>query len=361
MVSILAINPGSTSTKLALFREEEELWRETIPHATEEISKYASVVDQFAFRLGEVERVLREHGCSPDDLDCIVGRGGIVNPIESGTYRVGDLLLRHLKRGKPWEHASNLGGILAHSLASPRNLPAFIVDPVSVDELDPVARITGLPELPKNSLVHALNIKATVRLAAKDLEKPLEELNFVVVHLGGGISVCSFRKGRMCDINNANEMGCFAPERAGGVPVGGLMRICFAEGASQEKIRKSLVGGGGLVGYLGTSDVREVKKRIARGDTQALEAYRAMAYQVAKDIGAYAVPLEGNVDAILLTGGLAYDEEFCRMILERVQWIAPVLLYPGEDEMRALAAGALRVLQGKEEPKNYEDYVSLEG
>jgi butyrate kinase len=355
--SILAINPGSTSTKIAWFRGEEELWRENLSHPVEELASYPSVADQFPFRLGEVERVVRERGYSLDDLHCVVGRGGILDPLESGTYAVGDLLLEHLRRGKPWEHASNLGGILAHSLGEPRKIPFFIVDPVAVDEMDSVARITGMPELPKRSLAHALNIKTTVRRAAKDLEKPMEECNFVVVHLGGGISVCAHRKGRMCDVNNANELGPFSPERAGGVPSGGLVERCFQEGATLGEIRKSLVSQGGLVGYLGTSDVREVKQRIARGDAKALEVYQAMIWQVAKDIGAYAVPLEGEIDAILLTGGIAHDEEFCQGIIEKVQWIAPVLRYPGEDEMRALAEGALRVLRGEEKAKQYQDHI----
>ena len=360
MESILAINPGSTSTKIAWFQGEQEFWRETLSHAAEDLEQYLSVVDQFPFRMREVERVVRERGYDLDSLDCVVGRGGIVEPIESGTYAVGDLLLRHLQRGKPWEHASNLGGILARSLGEPRNIPFFIVDPVSVDELDPVARITGLPELPKGSLVHALNIKATARRAARDLGKPMEECNFVVAHLGGGISVCTHRRGRICDVNNANEMGCFSPERAGGVPAGGLVELCFREGASLAEVRTSLVRRGGLVGYLGTSDLREVKKRISLGDSKALEAYRAMAWQVARDIGAYAVPLEGKIHAILLTGGMAHDEEFCRSIIQKVQWIAPVLLYPGEDEMRALAEGALRVLRGEEKAKQYEDQIAWE-
>jgi len=354
---ILAINPGSTSTKVAWFKDEEKVWQESISHDPEEIASFQSVASQYEYRLTTVLNVIEEKGSGLEELSAVVGRGGILDPIPGGTYKVDDLMLEHLRRGKPWEHASNLGGILAHSIASARGIPAFIVDPVAVDELDDISRITGLPELPKRSLAHALNVKATVRKAAKDLGKKWDELDVIVAHLGGGITVCAHTGGRMVDLNNANEFGPFSPERAGGVPAGDLVRLCFSGEHTMQEIRRKLVGNGGLMGYLGTSDVREVKKRIADGDQKALLVYRAMALQVAKEIASYAATLKGKVDAILVTGGVAHDSDFVALVQERVQWIAPVLRYPGEDEMRALAEGALRVLRGEEEPRIYGDSI----
>ncbi|MEA3508391.1 MAG: butyrate kinase [Synergistota bacterium] len=357
---VLAINPGSTSTKIAWYKGDQELWRETVRHDPEKISSFPGVADQYEYRLETIEKNGSTQGSSLDELSAVVGRGGLLDPIPGGTYAVDDLLLKHLRRGKPWEHASNLGGILASVIAGPRDIPAFIVDPVAVDELDDVARLTGLPEFPKRSLGHALNIKAAVRRAATDLGKAWDEINAVVVHLGGGISVCAHRKGRMIDLNNANEFGPFSPERAGGVPAGDLLRLCYGGDYEMKELRKRLVGNGGLMAYLGTSDMREVGERILAGDVKAKEAYSAMAFQIAREIGAYAASLSGEVDAVLVTGGIAHDSHFVALIQERVQWIAPVLIYPGEDEMQALAEGALRVLDKSEEAKKYGDYIQEE-
>lgn len=265
-VQVLAINPGSTSTKIAWYRDDEEVWRVTLSHCVEEIAAFSGVTEQSPFRLRMIEQAVAEEGADLDALRAVVGRGGIVDPIPGGTYGVDDLLLNHLRRGKPWEHASNLGGILAAAIAFPRNIPAYIVDPVAVDELEPVARITGLPELPKHSLAHALNIKATVRRAARDLGRNWREMNVVVVHLGGGISVCTHRAGRMVDLNNANESGCFSPERSGSVPVGDLVRLCFSGNYTMQDLRKKVAGAGGVMSYLGTSDLREVRRRITEGE-----------------------------------------------------------------------------------------------
>jgi butyrate kinase len=270
---------------------------------------------------------------------------------------VDERLIERLKLGKPWDHASNLGGVLAGALASEWGVPAFIVDPVCVDEMKPEAKITGLPELPKPSFSHALNTKATVRHAAKDLNVAWDELCAVVVHLGGGTTMTAHRRGRIEDTNNVNECGPFSPERAGGLPVGELVRLCESGRCTESEIKRKVVGQGGLKAHLGTSDMREVEERVKKGDEKAALLYRSMAWHIAKEIGAQAVSMGEKVDAILFTGGVAYDSDFVRLIQERVQWIAPCLVYPGEGEMPALAQGALRVLAGEEEAKKYGDYV----
>lgn len=354
---ILAINPGSTSTKIAWYRDEEEVWEEIIQHDPDILEEFPTVVAQFKFRLDTIVKAVASHGASLDALSAAVGRGGHVEPVPGGTYSVDDALLKRLCIGKPWEHASDLGGVLAGAICRPGKIPAFIVDPIAVDEMNSVAKITGLPELPKVSLGHALNIKAIVRRAANDLGKAWDEMNFIVVHIGGGVSVCAHEKGCMVDLNNANEFGSFSPERAGGIPAGDLIRLCFGEGTTEKEMLRKLVGRGGLYAYTGTSDVREVKALAAEGDVRAREALDAMAYGIAKEIGAQAAVLSGSVDALLFTGGVAFDSDFIADIQKRVQWIAPVLVYPGEDEMLALAEGALRVLRGEEQSKVYERYV----
>ena len=355
---VLAINPGSTSTKIAWFYDEEEQWRETVRHDPEELARFEAIADQFEFRLATIQAAASSHGSSFYSLSAVVGRGGLVEPVPGGTFIVNDALLERLHVGKPWEHASNLGGIIADAIATPRNIPAFIVDPVAVDEMNDVARITGLPELPKISLGHALNIKATVRRAAKDLGRGWETLNVVVAHIGGGSTVCAHCQGRMIDLNSGNDFGPFSPERAGGLPAGDLVRLCFSGKYNEKDLLRKMVGKGGLMGYLGTSDVREVKSRIAEGDKEARLAYEGMAYHFAKEIAAQAVAMSGDVDAILITDGVAFDSDFIALLQSRVQWIAPVLVYPGEDEMKALAEGALRVLSGEEEPKDYEQCIA---
>lgn len=358
--NILAINPGSTSTKIGWFLDDVEVWTETLRHSLEELEPFDSVAAQQGFRLRCIERAVTAHGYRFEDLSAVVGRGGIVDPIPGGTYVVGELLLRHLQRGTPWEHASNLGGIIGNALAEEWSIPAFIVDPVSVDELDDVSRVTGVPELPKRSLVHALNIRAIMRRVSRDLGKDWRECNYVVAHLGGGISIAACRRGRMVDVNNANELGPFSPQRAGGVPAGDLIRLCFSGKYSQKEILRKLVGRGGLLAYLGTDNVQEVAARVAAGEEKASLVYRGMAFQVAREIGACAVTLEGDVDAVVLTGGVAHDRVFDRLVTERVQWIAPVLVYPGEDELAALAGGALRVLRNEEEALDYSRFAGEE-
>ena len=355
--SILTINPGSTSTKVAKFIDEDQQWGETIRHSGDDLAPFKSITDQFEFRLKTIRDVLDEHGDGVGGFDAVVGRGGIIDPLPGGTFRVDDRLVERLKLGKPWEHASNLGGVLANALALEWDIPAFIVDPVCVDEMIPEAKIMGLPQLPKPSLSHALNIKATVRRAARDLNTRWDALNAVAIHLGGGISIVAHRKGRIIDMSSGNEYGPFSPERAGTLPAGAVAQLCFSGQYTERDLKRKVAGKGGLMAYLGTSDVREVRKMIENGDEKAALAYRAMAWQVAKEVGAQAVSMGEKVDVILFTGGIAYDSEFVRLVQERVQWIAPCLVYAGEDEMLALAQGALRVLGGEEGAKNYGDYA----
>ncbi len=360
MFRILTINPGSTSTKLALFEDEDCVLRKSIHHPPEELAKFKRIVDQYEMRRDAVFRFLEENNIDIKSLDAVVGRGGLMKPVESGTYLVNEQMIADLKAPKEREHASNLGAILAKEIADRAGIPAFVVDPVTVDEFDDIARISGLPEIERKSLSHALNLKATARRAAKDLGKRYEEVNLVVAHMGGGISVAPHRKGRMVDVNQALDgTGPFSPERAGGLPVGDVIRMCYSvypydkTRYTYEQMMRKIVGQGGLVAHLGTNDAREVERRIAQGDEHARLVYEAMAYQIAKEIGAMATVLKGEVDAIVLTGGLARSGMLVNWIKERVQWIAPVLVYPGEDEMLAMAQGALRVLRGEEQAKEY--------
>ncbi|WP_347877413.1 butyrate kinase [Caloranaerobacter azorensis] len=297
---------------------------------------------------------LNEKGINLTKLSAVVGRGGLLKPIAGGTYKVNERMLEDLKVGVLGEHASNLGGILAHEIASQLNIPAFIVDPVVVDEMEDVARISGMPELERKSIFHALNQKAVARRAAKELGKAYNEVNLIVAHLGGGISVGAHKNGRVIDVNNALDgEGPFSPERTGGLPVGDLVKLCFSGKYTLAEMKKKIKGNGGLVAYLGTNDAREVVKMIENGDKKAELVYKAMAYQVAKEIGSLAAVLEGKVDGIILTGGIAYDKRFTKWIIDRVSFISKVFVYPGEDEMIALAEGGLRVLRGEEEAKVY--------
>lgn len=351
---ILVINPGSTSTKVALFSNEQLLFDKKIEHSSEELSVFHKIIDQYEFRLGIILNFLKGKGIDHSALDAVVGRGGLLKPIASGTYRVNEKMLEDLHKGVSGEHASNLGGVLAHGIAEKLYIPSYIIDPVVIDEMKPVARISGIPEIPRISILHTLNQKAVARKAALDLGKNYKKVNFVVAHLGGGISVGIHCKGNIIDVNNAlNGEGPFTPERSGGLPVGALVNLCFSGKFTKEEILKKIKGKGGLVAYLNTNDVREVIIRIEQGDKKAKLILEAMAYQVAKEIGAAATVLKGQIDAIILTGGIAYANEFVNMIRDRVSFISLVMLYPGEEEMLALCEGALRVLKGEEVAKIY--------
>lgn len=354
-IRILAINPGSTSTKIALFHNEKEIFQETIRHSPEELKPYPKIIDQYIFRKETILKILDKKEINIRKLNAVVGRGGLLKPISGGTYIVNEKMVNDLKQGLYGEHASNLGGLLAFEISRNLDIPAFIVDPVVVDEMEPIAKISGTPEIERKSIFHALNQKAMARRAAGDLGKNYEEINLVVVHLGGGISVGAHKKGKVIDVNNALDGdGPFSPERSGGLPFGALMKMCYNGKYSYDELRRKLIGRGGLVAYLGTNDGREVKKRIDAGDEQAKLIYKAMAYQVGKEIGSQCAVLKGDIDAIVLTGGLAYDNMFIDWIKEMVSFMAPVMVYPGEDELLALAHGALMVIIGGEKAKTYE-------
>jgi butyrate kinase len=352
--TILVINPGSTSSKVALFSNEQLLFDKKIEHSSEALSVFPKIIDQYQFRLKIILNFLREKGISLSTLNAVVGRGGLLQPTPSGTYRVSEKMLEDLRRGVMGEHASNLGGLLAQGIAEDLSIPAYIVDPVVVDEMKSVARISGIPEIPRISILHALNQKAVARKAALDLGKDYEKVNFIIAHLGGGISVGVHCKGKVIDVNNALDgEGPFTPERSGGAPMGALVELCFSGKFSKDEIMKKINGKGGLVAYLNTNDVREVARRIKRGDKKAKLILEAMAYQVAKEIGAGATVLKGQIDAIILTGGIAFNNEFIDIVKDRVSFLSLVMVYPGEEEMLALCKGALRVLKGEEVDKAY--------
>ena len=353
-IKSLIINPGSTSTKVGVFEDETLLFEETLRHPTEEIAKYASIIDQKDFRKQIILDFLKEKNCDVHSLDVIVGRGGLLKPIPGGTYAVSDELLADLKKGVQGQHASNLGGILAREIGDAIGKPSYIVDPVVVDELTDVARISGMPELPRRSIFHALNQKAVARRYAKEHGTTYEALNLIVIHMGGGVSVGAHSKGKVVDVNNILDgEGCFSPERAGTVPVGDLIKMCFSGKYTQQEIYKKICGNGGFNAYLHTNDARVVEKMVEEGDEYAKLIQDAFYYQIAKDAGAMAAVLHGKVDQIILTGGIAYAQLTVDKLTESMGWIAPITVYPGEDELLALAQGGLRVMTGEEEAKVY--------
>ena len=353
-IKSLIINPGSTSTKIGVFEDETLLFEETLRHSTEEIAQYASIVDQKDFRKQIILDLLAKKNFDINSLQVIVGRGGMLKPIPGGTYAVSDELLEDLKIGKQGQHASNLGGILAREIGDSIGVPSYIVDPVVVDELMPIARYSGVPELPRTSVFHALNQKAVAKRYAKEKGVSYDSLNLIVVHMGGGVSVGAHEKGRVVDVFNALDGdGAFSPERAGAVPSGALIKMCFSGEYTEKEVYKKIVGNGGFNAYLGTNDMRDVAKMIADGDAHADEVREAFILQVCKNIGSMACVLKGKVDRIIVTGGIAYNKEVVDKMEERAGFIAPFTVYPGEDELLALAQGALRVLNGEEEAMKY--------
>lgn len=351
---ILVINPGSTSTKIGVFDNERPVFEKTIRHDSKEIQSFNSIYEQYEFRKNTILEALDQEGMNLSKLSAVCGRGGLLRPIEGGTYAVNQEMLEDLKNGYAGQHASNLGGILAYEIANGLNIPSFIVDPVVVDELSDVARISGFSLIQRKSIFHALNQKAVARRVAKELDKKYEEMRLIVVHMGGGITVGVHEYGRVVDVNNGlHGDGPFSPERAGTVPAGDLVQLCFSGDYFRDEIMKKLVGQGGLVGYLGTSDAVKVEKLIETGNEKAKLVYDAMSYQIAKEVGSASTVLRGKVDAIIFTGGLAYGKAFVQSIIERVGWIADCIVKPGENELQALTEGALRVLRGEEVAKVY--------
>lgn len=352
---ILAINPGSTSTKFSLFEEDKLIFENTLRHSSEDLKGYEKITDQFHFRKDLIMQELTERKVDLRNIKAVVGRGGLLKPIESGVYEVNRKMIRDLATGKYGQHASNLGALIAHDIAM--FLPgsaAFIVDPVVVDELQDVARISGHPEISRRSIFHALNQKAVARHYAEKLNRNYEELNLIVAHMGGGISVGAHQQGKVVDVNNAlNGDGPFSPERSGGLPAGQLAELCFNGKYSREDIQSMIIGKGGMVAYLGTNSFIEVAERAKNGDKQAMLIKSALSYQVAKEIGSAAAVLHGKVDAIILTGGLAFDEENVKTITAMTGFIARVVVYPGEDELKSLAYNGLLALEGKIKIKTY--------
>ncbi|WP_238900825.1 butyrate kinase [Clostridium sp. YIM B02500] len=351
---LLIINPGSTSTKIGVYEGEKELFEETLRHTNEEIKRYDTIYDQFEFRKEVILNVLKEKNSDIKTLSAIVGRGGMLRPVEGGTYAVNDAMVEDLKVGVQGPHASNLGGIIAKSIGDELNIPSFIVDPVVTDELADVARLSGVPELPRKSKFHALNQKAVAKRYGKESGQGYENLNLVVVHMGGGVSVGAHNHGKVVDVNNALDGdGPFSPERAGSVPIGDLVKMCFSGKYSEAEVYGKAVGKGGFVGYLNTNDVKGVIDKMEEGDKECESIYKAFVYQISKAIGEMSVVLEGKVDQIIFTGGIAYSPTLVPDLKAKVEWIAPVTVYPGEDELLALAQGAIRVLDGEEQAKVY--------
>lgn len=352
--NILVINPGSTSTRVAVYRNSDCLFTKSYSHGVEELSRYPKILDQLEWRKGLVLRALGENGIALNAIHAVAARGGRLKPIPSGTYLANERMMQDSRRSLQGEHASNLACLIGKDLAAPLNIPVFVVDPVAVDELDDIARVSGIREIQRNSLSHALNMKAVARKAALQLGITYAEANLVVAHMGGGGSISAHMGGRMIDLYNSDKEGPFTAERAGGIPTLELVDMCFSGRYARDEVVKKLVGGGGITSYLGTKDATEVEGRIHDGEDEARLIFEAMAYQFAKYIGALATVLKGKVDAIVLTGGMAHSKMLVEWIIERVSFIAPILVFPGEGEMEALALGVFRVLTGEEVPRVYE-------
>ena len=353
-MKILVINPGSTSTKIAVFEERKPVFMDVIKHDKDELLKFNSVVDQLDYRKDAILARLKEKGVDIGEFAAVVGRGGVVKPIEAGTYVVNEALVNDLiAYSHVQEHASTLGGLIAHDIAQAIGKPAFIADPICVDEFEDVARIAGLKEINRRSVLHALNIRSCLYRYAENTGKKIEDLNVIVAHLGGGISIAAVKNGRMIDVNNANEGGPFSPERTGGLPSINVVNMAYSGKYTRDDLMRLFTKEGGVFSYLGTNDMPEVIERMQDGDKIAKEVFEAMCYQIAKEIGAMATVLKGQVEAIIVTGGVAFNEEVIDEIGKRVNFIAKIISYPGEFEMEALAYSALRVLKGEEVEKIY--------
>lgn len=348
--TILAINPGSTSTKISLYNNENEIFSVNIK-IPEEITKSISVWDQYDFRERTIFNLLEEKKI--EKIDAVVGRGGLLKPVKGGVYKINEKMMTDARSNYQGEHVSNLGCVLAYKVAEKFNALSFTIDPVSVDEFDQLAYYSGHPEIKRSALSHALNIHSVSRLVAEKINKKIENCNFVVAHLGGGISIAAVKRGCIIDVNDASSDGPFTPERTGGLPLQQFIEICYSGKYSKSEMKKFVMGLGGLKAYLGTSDATEVEKKILSGDEYAKEVYQAMAYQIAKEIGAMSAVLEGDIDRIILTGGLAKSNMLTSWVKTRVAFIAKIEIIPGENEMQSMALGILRVLKGEDNIKEY--------
>jgi butyrate kinase len=358
---ILVINPGSTSTRIAIFKDERCVFKKNIPHSVEELAPYSKIAEQLSFRKEALFGVLKNEACfNLKDLDCIIARGGVLKPIEAGVYELNEAMLNDLRIGKYGEHASNLGGLIAHEIVEKcktlgqHGIKAYIADPVVVDELEDVARLSGHPLLPRVSVFHALNQRAVARRYAREMNTSYDKLRLIIAHLGGGISVGAHRYGRVIDVNNGLDGdGPFSPERSGGLPVFELAKLCFSGKYSLDEVKKMITGKGGYVAYLGTNNASEIETRALNGDIRAALIQEALVYQVSKEIGALATVFKGDVDAIIITGGMAHGEPIVKMISDSVGFIAPIKVYAGEDEMFALAENVILLNEGKLDVKVY--------
>jgi len=351
---ILVVNPGSTSTKVSLFENEQEIFTDIVRHARSELDACGGISNQKGLRLDCILTILKKNNISLDSLNAVVGRGGLIDPIDSGTYHINQRMLDDLFKTAAQTHASSLGGIIAAEIGKVHDLPCYVVDPVVVDEMEQVAKLTGFPGIERTSIFHALNQKAVARQCAADMGMQYEDGRFVVAHMGGGITVGAHRYGRVVDVNDGlSGEGPFTPERTGAVPVQSIIALCFSGAYTQRELEDIITKAGGMYAYLGTNDLRKCERLIKEGDEYAALVLESMAYQVSKEIGSMFVALEGRCDAIILTGGLAYSTRFTGCIKQHTGLIAPVKIYPGENEMLALAQGALRVLRGQEEAIEY--------
>ena len=350
MYKILAINPGSTSTKIGLYGDEDLIFTHSLNHSVDEIQQFKKINDQYNMRYRGILQVLKEKNVDIKELNCIVGRGGPVAPLKSGGYILDEVLVDKMRNDPMMQHDSLLGGIIAYEMAKDLKIPSYIYDAVSTDELEDIARLSGIREIQRESLAHTLNMRGTGIKVAKNMGKSYEDLNLIIAHLGGGLSISLHKKGRMVDIVSDDE-GSFSPERSGRLPARALAKICYEK--DRETVNKLLKGRGGLVSYLKTNDAREVEKMIKEGDEYAKKVYEAMAYQISKGIGELATVVEGKVDAIIITGGMAYSKLLTSWIIKRVEFIGPVKIVPGENELESLAMGGLRILKGEEKPHIY--------
>ena len=351
---ILAINPGSTSTKIAVFENEKNLFSETVEHDANLIKTFSSVFDQYEFRLAEILKILKKNNFDISKLSAVIGRGGYIKPVKSGTYAVKQIMVNDLKIARYGEHASNLGAIIAFEISKKYNIPAYITDPTIVDEMSDIAKITGVPEISRKSQWHPLNQKACARRAALEMGITYENANFIVAHLGGGITVAAHEKGIAVDVNDGLwGDGPFSLQRSGKLPVSSLVELCFQEGATFASIKKKLLYNSGLLSYCGTTDARKIEKEILNGNKKFALVFKALAYNISKEIGSLAIVLKGCIDAIVITGGLAYVKTLVDWIKEYVGFLGRLIIYPGGFEMEAMSGAADRVLNNKEKVSDY--------
>lgn len=353
VMKILVINPGGTSTKIAVFENQNQLFKDTVKHTAEDLAIFDTVFDEFEYRKQLILNALAVNGIDINDLTCVVGRGGLMKAIEGGTYPVNESMIKDLERKINGEHASNLGSVIAKNIADEIGVPSFVVDPVSVDEFLPESRITGLKEIKKASWLHALNHKAVCRDEASNMDGEYTDFNFIVAHLGSGISIVAHDKGKMIDGSGGRSDGPFSPERSGGLLTYDLINLCYSGKYTHKEMVAKVSSVGGMYDYLGTKDMIEIEERVENGDAEAKLVFDAFVYQVAKEIAQYGASLEGKVDKIILTGGIAYSNRVVEGVKKKVEYLADVVVKPGEMEMEALALGAMRVLNGIEEPKEY--------